>query len=961
MKNLLTKIWVPTLLVLVAAVQSFGIDTYRAAKIFRIADSLGLTGTDDTSNVAGIVMDSLQTDTLALDSLFLDSLKVDTTAKDTVILTARDTIQVPDSLKETDPFFYKYYIAVKDAETRMLVRDSLMMLDDTLELHKFDSLYIKDSTEVAIAKHNAWYASASRRERKKYDAEQALPGLIAAANRKMAIKDSIRAYKDSVIQATPRILETYAFPDSMHYKRIVTWKHDRYFHNLEDLRDQSADSSYNYNFNDNPVYRDDLNATWLGVSGSPAQYFNYFKRQEMDNAIFFTPYSIYSYTPENLPQFNTKTPYTELVYYGTLFANKEKEEANIRIRSTQNITPELNILLEYHRYGGRGMLRNEATDNRNVVMAANYTGKKYLMHAGYIYDRIERTENGGVVDTKWIRDTTVDSREIEVYLNDASNHLKRNTLFLDQTYRIPFTFLDKEVRAQKKEERLQRKAEKIEKIRRDSIMNSGDSLGIAALLEEIRLDSIATAKADSIAAAKAAQTAAEAEEGAQAAADSLLTDVKEDITTAFIGHSSEYSVFRKKYSDKISGDLGKQFFNDRFYINPNTSMDSLRVMKFENRAFIRLQPWKSDGIVSKLDLGIGDKLANYYSFRPTDYIQGSSNVVQNSAYLYAGAQGQYMKYMEWDAFGKYNFLGHEINDFTINGNLTFKAYPFRKDRKSPLELKAHFETSLKEPDYYQQHLFTNHYRWDNDFDKISTTKVEASLSIPRWKLDASFGYGLLSNNIYYDTLGIARQNTKPMSVMTATLRKDFQVWKFHFDHRALFQLSSDSEVMPLPLLSLNLRYYFEFDVVKNAMRMQIGANGRFTTKWYAPAYNPVLGVFHNQNKEEYGNSPVVDLFVNVQWKRVSVYVKAYNMNMGWPLDKADYFSAAGYIEPQRAIKIGVTWPFYVQPGKKSTSASGSSASRGGGNSGRSSSGRGGSSNSMRPGGSSMGTPRSMGR
>ena len=327
---------------------------------------------------------------------------------------------------------------------------------------------------------------------------------------------------------------------------------------------------------------------------------------------------------------------------------------------------------------------------------------------------------------------------------------------------------------------------------------------------------------------------------------------------------------------------------------------------------------------------MGDKLANYYSFKPADYIQGSHNVLLNTAYLYAGAQGQYKKYLEWDAFGKYSFLGYEVNDFTIKANAVFKLYPFRKDRKSPLELKAHFETSLKEPDYYQQHLFTNHYKWDNDFGKISTTKVEASLSVPRWKLAASFGYALLSNNIYYDTLGIARQNTKPMSVMTASLRKDFQLWKFHFDHRLLFQLSSDKDVMPLPMLGLNLRYYAEFDVVKNAMTMQIGANGTFTTKWYAPAYNPVLGVFHNQNKEQFGNCPYIDVFVNVQWKRVSVFLKAINMNMGWPNESADYFTAAGYIPSQRAFKIGITWPFHVLPGKASTGASGAKAAGGGG-------------------------------
>jgi hypothetical protein len=891
MKKMVAKIWVPTLLVMLAAVQSFGIDAGRAAMLWGLADSLVLARIDDSTAVSPV-------DSLALDSLVLDTSAADSLIADTLFLTARDTIKIPDSLKYTDPFFYKYYIAVKDSVTRMQVRDSLIMAGDTLELHKLDSLYIKDSTEVAIARHNAWYASLSRRERKKYDAQQALPGLIAAANRKIEIRDSIRAYRDSVIEATPRILETFALPDSLHYKRIVTWNHDRHFHNIENLRDQSRDTSFNYNFHDYPFYRNDVNASWLGVAGSPVQYFDWFKRQETDNAIFYSPYIAYSYTPENLPQFNTKTPYTELAYYGTLFTNQTKEESNIRVRTTQNITPELNILLEYHRYGGNGLLKREDTDTRTAVMAANYTGKKYLMHTGYIYDRIERSENGGVTDTKWIRDTIVDPREINVYLQDASNKLKRNTLFLDQTYRIPFTFLDKEYREEKK-------AEKARTALRDSILATGDSSAIASFneMEAKRLAALA---------------------------DNASDTLKTDITTAFIGHSSEYSVFRKTYEDNITDKYGKEFFGDRFFINPTKSKDSLRVMKLENRFFIRLQPWKSDAVVSKLDVGLGDKLASYFSFKPSDYIQGSHNVLQNSVYAYAGAQGSYKKYLDWDAFGKYNFIGYEVNDFTISANATFKAYPFRKDRKSPLQLKAHFETSLKEPDYYQEHLFTNHFRWDNDFSKISTTKLEASLSVPRWKLGASFGYALLSNNIYYDTLGFARQNTKPMSLMTASLNKDFKLWNFHFDHRLLFQLSSDKEVMPLPMLALNLRYYAEFDVVKNAMRMQIGANGTFTTRWYAPAYNPVLGVFHNQNKEEFGGCPYIDAFVNVQWQRVSVFVKVINLNMGWPNESADYFSAAGYIAPQRTIKIGITWPFYVQPGRNTTSVSNTKGTAGGG-------------------------------
>jgi hypothetical protein len=877
-----------------AGIQSFGIDASRAVGLKRLTDSLIISHLPDTTAVRDSI---LQADTTRQEPGISDSTI-------NLVLSAKDTIKVPDSLKETDPFKYKYYIAIKDSTTRFQVRDSLMAAGDSLELAMLDSLYIKDSTEVAKAKHEAWYASLSRKERKRYDAEQALPGLIAAANRKMEIKDSIRARKDSIIAAKPRILQTFAIPDSMQYKRLITWDHDREFHNVK-LKDY--DTTYNYRFNDYPFFKGDaVNSVWLGVVGSPEESYDFFRRREEDNAIFYTPYQTYSYTPENAPQFNTKTPYTELAYWGTLFANQEKEESNVQVLTTQNITPELNFTLEYRRYGSNGMLRREDTDNRSFLATTNYMGKKYLMHAGFIYNKIERSENGGVIDQSWIRDTVVDAREIEVYLKNADNKLKKNTIFLDQSYRIPFTFLNRIK---------ENKQLKLKMAVRDSIMASGDSLAIESYLEKEREDSIELANA----------------------IDTL--NLNENVTTAFIGHSSEYSVFRKKYTDDISlsDSLGRDFYQDRFYINPTRSADSLRVMKFENRAFIRLQPWKSDGIVSKLDVGIGDKLASYYSFRPQDYLSGSHNVLLNSAYLYAGANGQFKKYMQWNAKGQYTFAGYEVNDFDIDANLSFSVYPFRRHKNSPLTFRAHFETSLKEPDYYQQHLFTNHFKWDNNFSKISTTKAEASLSIPKWQMAASFGYALLSNNIYYDTEGIVRQNTSPMSVMTASLKKNFTVWNLHFDHKALFQLSSNEEVMPLPMLALNFRYYFQFDVVKKVMQMQIGANGTYTTKWYLPAYNPVLGVFHNQNEMEYGNCPYIDAFVNIQWKRACIFIKAINVNMGWPGKSADYFTADGYIAPQRAIKVGISWPFYMQPGNNRSTTTGGAAAKGG-SGGRSNSG-----------------------
>ena len=903
MKNLLSKIWIPALLIGIAAVQSFGIDAARTGRLRSIADSLQQARSTDSS----IIRESVDTEAMkASDSVvFIHSnpgiaavigsisAKVDSVNA----LTARDTIIPPDSLRLTDTLRYRYYVELKDTPTRLQTRDSLIEAGDSIQLHLLDSLYTKDSTDIAIRDSLAWFGSLSRKEQKKVIKEQQLPILMARADSILNRRDSILAARDSVIAATPRILETFAVPDSMQYKRLITWTHDMYFNNIE-LHEQ--DTTYNYHFNDYPFYKEDVNVSYLGVIGSPVQTYNYFKREEEENVVFYSPYRIYNYSPDNLPMFNTKTPYTELAYWGTLFANQEKEESDIKILTTQNILPELNVTLEYHRYGGNGMLKREDVDNRTFVASTNYMGKRYLMHAGYIYNKIEKSENGGIVDNTWIRDTTVDVREVDVHLQNASNTVKKNTVFLDQTYRIPFNFINN---IGKKKEM------KAEQARRDSIMASGDSTAISEYLEM------------------------EQERLALEASAEEADTVDRDITTAFIGHSSEYSVFTKMYTDEIdsgeSGQYGRDLYNNRFYLNPTSTADSQRVMKFENRLFIRLQPWSDDGVVSKLDVGIGDKLLHYYDFsRTQNYLSKGTNVVRNSVYLYAGAQGQIKKFMKWDAMGRYTFLGAEINDFMVDANLGFNIFPFRKARKSPVSFNAHFNTSLKEPDWYQQHYLSNHYRWDNSFGKISETRIEASAAIPHWKLKATFGYALLSNNIYYDTEGIVRQNATPMSVMTASLSKNFRLWKFHFDHQALFQLSSNTDVLPLPTLALNFRYYFQFDVVKKVMQMQIGANAWYTTRWYAPAYSPALGLFHNQTEERYGNSPYIDAFVNIQWKRACIFVKLVNAGMGWPERSVDYFGAHHYIRPQRAIKFGIFWPFYIQSGKNA-SVGGASAGEGG--------------------------------
>lgn len=644
---------------------------------------------------------------------------------------------------------------------------------------------------------------------------------------KREIRDSIRARKDSIIRATPRLLDTYLFGGEVTNQRMFVWTTDGYFNNPTVI---NPDTTYNDNFHELPYLKDDAGAVYLGVAGSAMLPYNYFKREELDLFPSASLYLPYTYDIKSMPFYNVKTPYTELAYWGTLFANKRKEETNIKFLHTQNFTPALNFNILYKRVGSNGMLEHESTDNRTFAITGNYLGKRYIAQAGYIFNSVKRNENGGVADLSMIMDTIVDLRTVPVRLNDASSKYKKNTIFLTHSYGIPIRF------------------------------RKNDTTAVG--------------------------------EG----------------TMAYIGHTGEFSTYSRSYDDNIAltDSVAREFYNNKFYLNPTTTADSIRVMNLDNRFFIKLQPWAREAIVSGLEGGIGYQRLFYYKFSPDMLLRGNYNIKENNLYLYFGANGSFKQYFNWEGFGEYYLAGYNKNDFSIEGKIGISLYPISQG----IHVTGKIKVLQRRPGLFYNNYYSNHYIWQNDFNKSTATSFEGRISVPAYKLEAFFGYSLLNDNIYLDTLGNAVQNNESMSIVTAWLRKDFKLWKLHLENKILFQHSSRQEVVPLPKLALNLRYYLEFNLVKNVLDAQIGADATFNTNYYAQAYSPALGLFYNQRDEKIGGTPYIDIFINLQWKRASVFVKLVNVGQDWP--DSDYFSANRYVKSQTALKFGIHWPFYLR-------------------------------------------------
>ena len=816
--------------------------------------------------------------------------------------------------------------------------DSTVMLPDSTALLPDSLSSCIDTTGMADSTASADTASGT----KEYEPWELREMARDSARR---VRDSLKGIRDSIRWSKPRVLETGFVPDSLYYKRILSWNTGPY---INEYRHMHMDTTFNDWFTEYPFYKEDLDAVYLGTVGSAVQNVNFFRRRELDRFKAYAPYITYSHVPENMPFYNVKAPYTELAYWGTIFAFKDKEETNVRFLHTQNITPELNLAVLYQGWKALGMLENEKTVNNSLEVSANYLGRNYIAHAGLIHHNITRQENGGIQDSYMVRDTTVDAKTIAVNLQDAQNKLSRNTFFIDHSYNIHLESKSRRLRKAMEEDsvlaaavdsivalRMQRYAEAVDAAVEaarmpadtgvadstavpalaDSLMaQAADSLSVPADTAAPALPPLVDPVADSLLRASVMDTLLPPSEDEiyTALADSLLFGSAGEGPMLSVGHVGEVTRYYRYYTDNIAlnDEVGRNFYNNMFYINPTSSADSTRMLTVDNKLFFRLQPWARDAVVSQISGGLGYQWNSIYAFNPDMFLTGNGNRSLHDLYVYAGARGQYRKYLNWGAQARYSFLGYWQNDFSVDADVDVSFYPFR-DKSEPIVLGGKFSTSLKEPDWFSQHYYSNHYVWDNDFGKTSTTKAEAFLDIPKWRLEASFSYGLLNNYLYNDTLGVIRQHDGLINVMSGYVRKDFKLWKFHLYNKILFQYSSNRDVLPLPMLTFHMRYYLELEAVRNVLTVQIGADATMNTPYYAPAYNPALGTFQLQTRELIGYNPYIDVFLNMQWKRVNVFIKVINVGQGWP-DGGNMFSAYHYIRPYRGFKVGIHWPFYIE-------------------------------------------------
>ncbi len=617
-------------------------------------------------------------------------------------------------------------------------------------------------------------------------------------------------------------LSSYYFNDSTKRQNVFSWRHNPFNNNIEIIPIDTA----LYNFQKDYIFlrRENVGSAYLGQLGGASIPLNYFNRPHFQSFSFLDAYADYLFTPENVPFYNGKRPFTQLSFF--MSGQTKRAEEQLRVIHAQNISPSSNINLNYRNNGTRGMYTNQRSKDKNLSLSFSHSGRKYSIHGGYLYNMGDIYENGGLTDDGQVLDTLIDlPQNLEMNLTDARNRFKGNTFYFTQSYGLPFRKLEE---------------------------------------------------------------------------DETLANV----TTLFVGNSFEYTGFKKIYTD--TKDKTAEDYYANWFINPNQSNDSIKENRMDLKFFAQFQPYNREGILGTIDGGLGYTMNSYYNFNLNQYLAPQEkNVKKNSVYVYANAEGAFKEYVKWNGSFQYYPIGYRSQDLSVDGNLTVSA----KIRQHPVSLSFNVHYRLEKPDYWSEHYTSNHFMWDNSFNKENELRLGARLSIPSIGTEVGFTQSITDNKVYYNRLSIPVQYQRALSVTGIYLQKDFRAGGLHLNNRVLLQWSSAQEVAPVPLVSANATYYYEFNVVKDVLRLQIGLDGYYNTEYYGFGYNPALMRFYNQRDTKTGNYIWLDGFISGKWKRVRFLVKFQHLNYNL-FGQRNYFQIAHYPLNRRMLKLGVSWNFY---------------------------------------------------
>ena len=612
-----------------------------------------------------------------------------------------------------------------------------------------------------------------------------------------------------------------------------------------------------YNFQ-NLHFTDGMNGEYshLGNMGSPRLSRIFFNRKSDGQFLFTDALDFFLTPPSEFHYTDTKSPWSNISYYraGNKVNGEERFKGRFGVNSSRRTGIGFNIDYLY----GRGLYDHQSTAYFDGSLYGYHHGDRYGINLLYSYDKLRLAENGGIADDRYVTNPEAMAEGKKTYRPaDMPTNLQRtwnenliHTVFLAQDYSIGYY-----------------------KTRTDSLP------------------------------------------------DTVITH-RDFIAVSKVFHTMEASTKNRRFID---------YANTRnYYANnylPYDSIDATNYLHLRNTIGLTL----IEGFNRWIPFGASAYATyEYRQFTLPDSIGGvgrdhTHTYKENNILIGGNIRRTVGEAFLFDATAETVLAGTDLGAFRIEGNTELK---FRIG-KDTIRFRAEGYMKNLNPSFYYRRYHSQHYWWDNDLHKEFRTRIGGSLSIDHWHTRLYAGIENIKNYTYlagtpytpptsYVSITplsfsdiTTRQYNKNLQVMSSTLYQDFRLGVLHWDNEATIQYSSNEDVLPLPLVNLYSNLYLQFTYAK-VLRIQLGGDVRWFSRYYAPDYAPALEQYFVQEgaeRIELGGYPFINVYANFHLKQVRFYVMYHHVTQN-TLKQTNSFLTPHYPVNPRLFKLGFSWNFW---------------------------------------------------
>ncbi|MBQ4163130.1 MAG: putative porin [Parabacteroides sp.] len=621
------------------------------------------------------------------------------------------------------------------------------------------------------------------------------------------------------------------------------------------------------------VESNSLAVGYLTNTGSAAQTRIFSERKEARDFIFADVYDYYITDPLNAEFYDTKVPYTHVMYTTAGGSNNKNER--LKGTLTMNFGPKINVGGDLDYIYSRGHYKNNGNKLLSYRLFGSYKSDRYELHAYLNNFNFINYENGGLAndsvithpDEYFAGDRNMnDPKSFNIrYNTKAWNRVRGKQYFLTHRY----------------------------------------NLGFEKELEEKK--------------------------------DSLGNPIKIFVPVSSIIHTLEYQDNRRRFRTEDNTDLNSCYLNPYgeprvFGLEPciieknghtisvvddrtswwnlkNTFGLSLREgfqdwVKFGLTAFVTFDkrkfqlPAAIPGLSYDPEFGSG-----LYPNPSTSNFPIKQIYDEFSTYIGAEISKRKGNILTYNARGELCVVGDDIGEFRATGNLQTRFQLFNKE--ATISADAYIKNVT--PAFYLRHFHSRYFWWDNpDLNMTQQIYAGAKINLESTRTQLSAGVESIQNFIFINKQGMPKQKSGNLQVINARIKQDFMYRAFGWENEVAYQLSSDKSALPLPQISLYTNMYVHFKIAK-VLTVQLGANMYYNTAYYAPYYEPATQQFQTQDKVKVGNYPLINAYANFHLKQARFFVMGYNLSSKFV--DPNYFSLPHYPLDPFVLKMGVAVTF----------------------------------------------------